>query len=359
MFKLRTLCCNLAITLSLTTTGAWAETNTMEEKLQAAYASGELSGLHSVLVMRDGKVLSEAYFTGEDQRWGDPLGEVKHGPDTLHDLRSVTKSVVGLLYGIALAEGVVPSIDEPLLAQFPEYPDLSEDPDRRAILIRHVLSMKMGTQWNEDLPYSDPKNSEIAMEMAKDRYRFVLDRPMVNVPGDWWTYNGGATAIIGRLISKGAGMPLDEYANQKLFKPLGISRYEWVGGRDGEPSAASGLRLTTHDLAKIGQLVANKGLLNGQQVAPASWIDAMLTPSATLDGLRYGFQWWLAPDNLPPTWVAGFGNGGQRLTVAPQSRTVVVSFAGRYNEHDAWKLPLKVILEFVNPFLKAEKESSQ
>ena len=110
--------------------------------------------------------------------------------------------------------------------------------------------MKMGTEWNEDLPYSDPKNSEIAMEYAEDRYRFVLDRPMVNEPGDWWTYHGGAVAVIAKLIADGVGMPIDKYAEQKLFKPLGISEFEWVRGADDVPSAASGLRLTIHDLAK-------------------------------------------------------------------------------------------------------------
>ena len=136
---------------------------------------------------------------------------------SLHDLRSVTKSVASLVYGIALAEGLVPALDENLLAQFPQYVDLAKDPQRRKMTVRHALSMKMGTEWNEDLPYTDPRNSEIAMERADDRYRFVLDRPMVNEPGDRWTYNGGATALIGHLISKGTGIPVEQYAAKKLF----------------------------------------------------------------------------------------------------------------------------------------------
>ncbi len=205
----------------------------MEANLDKAFAAGELSGLHSVLVIHNGAVLAEKHYPGEDQSWGTPLGEIKHNEDSLHDLRSVTKSITSLLYGIALSEGIVPGLDESLIEQFAEYGDLASDPQRSKILIRHALSMKMGTEWNEDLPYSDPRNSEIAMERAADRYRFALDRPMVNEPGDWWTYNGGATALIGKLIANGAGVPIDAYAKKKLFTPLGIDRFEWVAGADG------------------------------------------------------------------------------------------------------------------------------
>ena len=184
-----------------------------------------------------------------------------------------------MIYGIALGEGLVPGLDESLVAQFPQYPDLAADPQRQKITIRNTLSMKMGTEWNEDLPYTDPNNSEIAMELSADRYRFILDRPMVNKPGDRWTYNGGATAAIGYLIRKGTGKRISYYAEQKLFKPLGIEKVDWVSGRDGWPSTASGLRLTTHDLARIGTLILNGGKWNGRQIVPADWLNQSFTPA--------------------------------------------------------------------------------
>lgn len=199
----------LAALVAAVSSGALAGETQMDTKIDTAFAAGELSGLHAVMVLHKGEVVAERYYAGADERWGSPLGTREHGPDTLHDLRSVTKPVVGLLYGIALAEGKVPPVDEKLIAQFPHYADLAKDPERDAILIRHALSMKMGTEWNEDLPYSNPKNSEIAMELAEDRYRFVLDRPMVDTPGDRWTYNGGAVAIVAKLITDGVGMPID------------------------------------------------------------------------------------------------------------------------------------------------------
>ena len=158
----------------------------LEQKLRAAFEAGRLKGLHNVLVRLDGKVLAEVSFPGEDQRWGRPIGVQKHGPNNLHDMRSITKSVVALLYGIALSEGIVPSVDKSLIAQFPEYPDPVADPERRKITIGDTLSMQMGTRWDENLPYTDPANSEIAMERAKDRYRFVLEQPMAAKPGTRW-----------------------------------------------------------------------------------------------------------------------------------------------------------------------------
>jgi len=342
--------CSLVAALLILMDAAMAKDKRMGENLDKAFAAGELSGLHSVLVIHKGTIVAEKHYPGEDQRWGVPLDDTEHDKDSLHDLRSVTKSVTGLLYGIALSEGIVPGLDESLIRQFPEYADLANDPQRSKIRVRHALSMKMGTEWNEDLPYSDPRNSEIAMERAADRYRFALDRPMVNEPGDWWTYNGGATALIGKLIAKGAGVPIDAYARSKLFTPLGIREFEWVAGADGVPSVASGLRLNIHDLARIGRLILDKGVWQGKQIVPLDWLDMSFTPHAKLrDGLRYGFFWWLGPEGTPPYWVAGFGNGGQRLMISPANKLIVVVFAGNYNQPDAWKLPVKIITEFALP----------
>lgn len=140
-----------------------AYAQTLEENLRSGFEAGQLPGLHGAIVDFRGERLAEVYFPGEDERWGSKIGVVNHEAHSLHDLRSVTKSVVGLLYGIALSEGQVLGPDQPLYDQFPGYRDLMEEPGRDRILIGHALSMQMGLEWNEDLPYSDPRNSEIAM----------------------------------------------------------------------------------------------------------------------------------------------------------------------------------------------------
>ncbi len=327
----------------------------LEARLKKSFTNGELPGLHSALIIHRGETLAEVHFPGEDESWGRALGVRAHGPDTLHDLRSVTKSITSLLYGIALAEGLVPSIDQPVIGQFPGYADLASDPARQAILIRHVLSMRMGTAWNENLPYTDPRNSEIAMELADDRYRYILEQPLVSTPGEQWNYSGGATALIGRLIAKGTGKSLDAYAREKLFTPLGITNFEWVRGADGEPSAASGLRMTARDLARIGLMIQNGGRHSGQQIVPEDWLAESFTPRASLrSGLRYGFFWWLHPQGDPPLSVAGFGNGGQRLSVGTANGLTVVVLAGNYNDPQAWKVPVKVLVDFALPAVRSE-----
>src|SRR5260221_3221417 len=202
----------------------------LADRLDAGIRSGLLGGLHSVLIARDGRLVLERYCEGADEDWGEKLGTVAFGPETLHDLRSVTKSIVGLIYGIALDRGLVPPPDAPLLAQFPEYPDLIADPQRARLTVAHALTMTLGMEWDEERPYTDPANSEIAMEMAPDRYRFILDRPIVAAPGTRWIYSGGAVALLGRLIAKGAGKTLPEFARESLFEPLGIEAFEWAEG---------------------------------------------------------------------------------------------------------------------------------
>src|SRR6185437_10411023 len=176
----------------------------LDERFEIARQAGVLANLHGVVAARGGRIFFERSLAGTDNARGRPLGAVRFGPDTLHDLRSVTKSIVGLLYGIALRAGQVPPPEQPLMQSFPDYADLAADPGRQHWLLHHVLSMTMGTDWDElSIPYTNAANSEIAMDRAPDRYRYVLERPIVMEPGKRWTYCGGATALLGRIIAKG------------------------------------------------------------------------------------------------------------------------------------------------------------
>jgi CubicO group peptidase (beta-lactamase class C family) len=174
------------------------------QRLARVQQEGKVDGLHTLLVSQGGKLMIEHYGRGNDETWGRPLGVVTFAPTVLHDLRSVSKSVVGLLYGIALAAGKVPAPEAKLYDQFPEYIDLAKQSGRDRLTIHHVLSMTLGLEWDElTIPYGDLRNSENAMEAAADRFRFILERPIVDEPGVKWTYCGGATAILGRLDRQG------------------------------------------------------------------------------------------------------------------------------------------------------------
>jgi CubicO group peptidase (beta-lactamase class C family) len=220
------------------------------ERLDDAVRRGELPNLHAV-VARHGKLVLERCYAGPDERWGQPLGRVTFGPEVKHDIRSVSKSIVGLLYGIALAEGRVPALDQPIIDRFPAYPDFAADPARRRMTIAHALTMTLGTEWDETLPYSNPRNSEIAMDMAADRYRFVLDRPLIAAPGSRWVYNGWRhrrAGASGRARHRPAAARLRARVAVRAARHRRPRMGAW---HNGEPAAraASGC---ARDLARIG-----------------------------------------------------------------------------------------------------------
>ncbi|MFC1560355.1 serine hydrolase domain-containing protein [Pseudomonadota bacterium] len=312
------------------------------ERFDEAFKNGELKNLHSVIVVRNSRLVFERYYEGYDRKYGRPIGNVMFTPDTRHDLQSITKSIVSLLYGIALAEGKVPSLETPLVEAFPEYDDLFSEPVRRLITVKHALTMSMGLEWNEaGLSYSDPRNSWNQMVHAADKYRFVLSSPIVAKPGTTWIYSGGATSILGRLISKGNGKSLLHFANEKLFLPLGINDAEWNRDIDGSESADGGLRMKPRDLAKIGQLVLNQGRWNGVQLVPSEWLESSFIERPTAnEKFKYGYQWWLVHVQKlndqwvygkgTDRWVVGSGYGGQKLIIIPVHQLVIVINAGNY-----------------------------
>lgn len=303
---------------------------------------------HAVLVVRHGTLVYERYFTGEDERWGRPLGRIPHDAATKHDLRSITKSVTSLLIGIAVDYGWIKDIDAPVLSLLPQYADL-RSPEKDRITLRHLLTMSTGLAWSEDLPYSDPRNSERLMSDAPDPYRYVIEQPFATDPGKLWTYSGGATALLSAVLKQVSGRPLDVLAREVLFAPLGIDDVEWIRYPNGDPVAASGLRLRPRDIAKIGRLVLDHGAWQGKQIVSPGWIDQSTTKQiAAEDQVDYGFQWWLGHSQVGGQdlrWAAGVGWGGQRLFLVPDRDLLVVVTAGLYDLPDAQDALGRTVLE--------------
>lgn len=331
----------------------------IEARLDQAIADKRVWNLHGLVVVRNGRLVLERYFAGEDRARGiGPLGRIAFGPDTPHDLRSCSKSIVGLLYGIALQRGLVPPPEALLFSAFPEYAECATN-GRERLTIQHALTMTMGIDWDEtSLPYSDRRNSETAMDHAPDRYRYVLERPVVDAAGARWTYCGGATALLARIIAKSSGKTLHAFARNTLFDPLGIGPTEWATGADGEPFAASGARMSARDIARIGVMMLNAGRVEARSVVPADWIARCATPAVSADELRrYGYQWFLVDIAFgkPRGWAAGRlermwtaqGEGGQRLFVIPALELVVAVTAGNYLQEDQWLPPTRVLREVV------------
>lgn len=339
------------------------DTNRLANLTQSIRAWPEL-GVHAILIERNGRLVYEEYFEGFDERWGQSLGRVKMTAESRHDLRSVTKSVVSALVGIAHGEGKIPSLEEPIVKWFPEYPELNT-PERRRVTLAHALSMTSGFDWNEEVPYTDPRNDEIRMTRDPHPLRYALARAFVNDPGSDFKYNGGLTQVVAAVLVRATKTSVQDYARQKLFEPLGIKDVEWVGDLAGMPAAASGLRMRARDLAKFGSLYLNDGKWNGKQVIPRSWIELStkrqfrFRPRTGADAggeFGYSYFWWYScfpsAQGLIEARTA-VGNGQQRVFVLPTANMVVTIFAGRYNDFTTGNsLGRRILLEHIIPAVK-------
>jgi CubicO group peptidase (beta-lactamase class C family) len=292
------------------------------------------SNTHGVVVRKSGQLLAEAYYTAVDKPGGSWFSrEVAFGPDTLHDLRSISKSVVALLVGIAQARGLLGDLAGPVFDHFPEHADLLT-PERRALSVQHLLDMATGWRWDETTySYADPRNSETRMSLSLNPLRHMLALPFVAKPGTTWEYCGGATLVLAEILERVAGAPLASLARDWLFDPLGVRAFEWRTGLTGKALSFSGLRLTPRDLATVGELLITRGQHSGKTVVPPEWIASIRSPRYTgWDRYRYASQWWHSREEAALAWVGGWGNGGQRLLVVPAQELVVVVTAGRYNQ---------------------------
>ncbi len=299
-------------------------------------ASG--ANVHAVLVARGGKLVFERYFKGSDEINGRRVESVAFDADTLHNIKSVSKSVASLALGIAIDRGLIRSVDEPILSFFPELSDL-RSPETDRLRLAHALTMSLGLKWVEAVPDNEGNNDEGRMHMAPDPCRYVLSLPVTAPPGQEFFYNTGALTLVSAIVRKATGRPLDEFARTNLFEPLGITNVEWTRVK-GDSDAGGGLRLRPRDMAKIGQLVLAGGRWNDRQVVSKAWIDAAMTPrleATTGSGsFFYGYLWWLGrslANGREVHWAAGLGRGGQSIRIVPELDLVVVATAGYYQDY--------------------------
>ena len=310
--------------------------------------------IHSVLVVRRGSLVFEHYRRGVDQRLGRDLGEVAFGPDVKHDVRSVSKSVVSLLLGIALDRKLIANIDESIFAFLPKYESL-RTPAKERITLRHLLTMSSGIAWNENMPYTDALNSEHRMTDAPDPYRYVLEQPLMEEPGKVWNYNGGSTTLLAAVLQRTSGKWIVKFARDELLKPLGITDLEWAQmPGSGEFAAAYGLRLRPRDMAKLGQLVNSHGIWKGKPIVSAEWLKEATTARLPVSDTAYyyGYQWWISSslvNGKKIDWFEAFGLGGQRIIIVPSLELVVVFTAGLYDMQNSWRATTPILDGYILP----------
>lgn len=305
-------------------------------KLRALLASrmnGEMN-LHGVVIERHGRLVAEVYRRGKDQSVYLPIARNREfGPAVLHDTRSIGKSVVSLLLGIAKQQDKLGDLATPAVSYYPEYAELATS-ERKAITLEHLLTMSSGLDWSEG---GSGPDCEHRLYWKWSPTRYVLGRPIAAPPGSTWNYNSGGTAVLADILTRTTKTSLKEFARQFLFEPLGISDWEWVADLHGRPMAFTGLRMRPRDMAKLGRLVLDHGRWRGRKIVPADWIAASLQPriSTGIADFQYGYQWWLgtvAWQGKSLVWGAAFGNGGQRLFVVPELDMTVVITAGAYGD---------------------------
>ncbi len=278
----------------------WLPSSADEQALDATAFQGmtdtigeRFTDVQSVVVALRGRIVYRYYRDGQ--------------PDTLRDVQSVQKSAVSALAGIALGQGRLASLDQPVLALMPEWAALNTDARAQDITVRHLLTMSAG------FAVDDPSGTK-----APGRPRDAWARPMASAPGQSFAYDNALVPMLMAVLEKAVGMPLADYAREQLVAPLGMH----------EPSYQRGLQLRTEDMASLGQLFLQNGVWAGRQIVPAAYVDAATTPQSAGGlpvSLPYGYMWWVSSVKAPRRTFMAIGYGGQFIWVYPPTGLVIAA----------------------------------
>lgn len=300
------------------------------ERLARAYANAaEIDHIYSMLVVKNGYLVAEQYFNGRNCNSSAPVA-------------SVTKSIVSVLVGIALNEGYLSDLDQPMIDFFPQYNTPHLDPRKRLITVRHLLQMRAG------YPTDNVESFYRRLFASGDWMRFiVVDYELAAVPGTAWAYSSASAHLLAGILTRATGMSLSAYAQERLFAKIGSSSWYWPRDPQGVCIGYGDSLHTPRQLACFGQMVLNGGALADRRVLPGEWlVQSLQDYSATSYGtmgpyhdIRYGYLWWHAQVDGHDVYFA-WGHGGQFITIVPTLELVVVTtaynFAGDFTEN-SWE----------------------
>jgi len=313
-------------------TQEWPRSTPAEQGLDPAFldrlvatlrSNKEIRNIHSLLIVRNGRLVVEEYFDG-------------HGADELHMLQSVSKSFTSALVGIAIDKGKIEGVGERVLNFFPDLEGKIDNLDarKRGMTLDDLLTMRSGTDYTEG--GSDTPHAKLN-SMSRGWTEFILGRPMISKPGTKFRYDSGAVILTSAILKARYGVHADNFAKEHLFKPLGIKRYDWFANAEGHPHTGGGLDLRSRDMAKFGLLYLRGGRWEDEQVVPADWVATSLSRHVTFDrehgrSVGYGYWWWVLPpdpDGAGSQDIYGaFGFRGQYIFLVPEHDMVVVVTAG-------------------------------
>jgi CubicO group peptidase (beta-lactamase class C family) len=285
----------------------------------------ELPDLSALLVIRNGRLVLERTY-GDYER------------NTPLNVRSVTKSVISALVGIALDEGILTGLDQTIGDLIPDRIPAGADPVTPSITLRHLLTMTSGWLWDIYSDYPTVIASDNWVEMT-------LGLPVAYEPGTYYAYNTGGSHILSVILQAASGQKTADYAADRLFAPLGIGQHEWLESPQGESSGGFGLFLTPREMAKLGYLFLNGGRWEDRQLFSTDYAIAATTYQSAGDstGLAaYGYQWWVTSVYGLPAYFA-LGYGGQYVYVVPALDLIVVTAVHRRLAPEELRAPRPLI----------------
>jgi len=298
--------------------------------------------INSLLVVRNGYVVLE----GNRRKVGD-----------LYHIYSSTKSFTSALIGIAVGNGIIKNIDQPISDFFPEILQKNEDPRKAAITLRHLLTMSGGFDWSEiATSYYDPANPAVQMVKSANPVEYILTKPMLLQPGLHYSYNSGCSHLLTAVLSK-AGLDVSNFAQNNLFSPLGIKKNQYIWEQDPNhiPFGSHGLHMTPRNMAKFGYLFLKGGFWEGKQLIPKFWIAESTKKQIQIKfGIAeyYGFQWFIQRYGFH-----SLGLFGQYIVVVPKLEVVVVITSDL--KQSLMAVPRKIVETNIIPAIKADKPLSE
>jgi CubicO group peptidase (beta-lactamase class C family) len=298
-------------------------------KLEAALQVDQTypqNAIHSLLILRNGVIVAEKYYQTYEQ-------------DSQNTLYSCTKSFISALVGIAIEEGHIKGVDQPVADFFPEAMQVNPDPRKDAMRLEDLLTMRAGLAWEEGNPAYG------SLVSSSDWVAYMLNLPMVAEPGSAFNYCSGCTHVLSGVLRQATGLPTQEYAKARLFDPLGITNYSWETDAAGNAVGGWGLALSARDMAKFGYLFLQNGVWNGKQLVPKSWVAQSTGHGQPTEGKwTYAYQWWVSPDEQV---YAAQGMHGQKIYVVPAKQLVVVVTAGFDDDSSIGQLVLDAAINAV------------
>lgn len=343
-----------AVAMSILLAGASAVTDARADRFDAVTAAieaGTFKDITSVVVARHGKLVYEHYFD-------------KEGAQALRNTRSVTKTVTGMLVGLAVERNML-RVDSPVLPFFPELRSPAyADPRKDKITVEDFLTMSSLLECDDDNQLS--RGNEERMYLVEDWSRFATDLPIKGFPewqprpenspyGRAWSYCTAGVTLLGPLLERVTGQSVPDFAAAALFKPLGIDKVKWQLQPKGTAMTGGGLQLRSVDLMKLGQLYLDGGRRNGKQVISADWVRRSIAPHAhARDEYDYGYLWWLQSFKVDGAEVPSYsmaGSGGNKVFVLPGLDAVVVITTTNFQVRGAHPLSDKLLTTLILPAL--------